>query len=94
MYHFKPIADISGTANNEIIDVLAVVVRIGESAEITTKQGRAILKCDLSLTDRSDALINITLWDQHVHNTLKDISIGSVIAFKSVRVTDYSMYYI
>lgn len=70
-----------------MIDVLGIVVREGEIAEIRTKLGETKEKRTLTIADDTNASIDVTLWGENVHLPIeKDM----MIAFKSARISEFS----
>ncbi|KAK7038078.1 replication protein A subunit [Favolaschia claudopus] len=86
-YNFVELGNLESQPKDSTCDVLGVVKDVGECSEITSKAtNRTITKRELTLVDKSEYSVRMTLWGKQAENFS---SPGSVIAFKSVKVGDY-----
>lgn len=67
--------------------MLAVVHRVGEVQEITTKQGKPLKKRDLMLVDKSGYQCPLTLWGKQAEQW--DHHDNPAVAFKGLKVGDF-----
>ena len=70
------------------IDVIGVVLDVGQTSSINMRDGQTREKRTLTIGDESNVSINVTLWgsvvEAHSYQT------GQVIALKSCKVSDYN----
>ncbi|XP_057963639.1 replication protein A 70 kDa DNA-binding subunit A-like [Malania oleifera] len=95
-FHFRPISDVEGMANNNVVDVIGVVSSISPSATIMRKNGTETQKRSLQLKDMSGRSVELTLWGsfcdaegQRMQN-MCDSGVFPVLAVKSGRVNDFN----
>ena len=76
-----------------MVDVIAVVKEVGEVSEITTKAtGKQLKKRELTLVDRSEYTVRMTLWgNQAEHYSAEE---HAIIAFRGVRVGGFGGQYL
>jgi replication factor A1 len=84
------ISDIESIEPETIIDIIGVVISISPVSSITSKKtGNELLKCELTVLDDSNAEIRITLWGEKAKKAENEFDGCPVVAFKSVKVSDY-----
>ena len=73
--------------SNAKLDVIAVVHKVNDVAEITTKQGKQLSKRELTLVDRSNYSCQLTIWgkqaEQWVHQD------NPVVSCKGLKLSDF-----
>ncbi|KAH9004999.1 replication factor-a protein [Lactarius hatsudake] len=86
-YHFVKVAALQELQKEAISDVIGVVREVGDLSEITTKNNKTAQKRDLKIVDDSKYEVRLTLWGKQAEQY--STPVGTVIAFKGVRVGDY-----
>ena len=87
-YNFMAISDLAtiGPEDKEKpIDVIGVARSAGELANIVTKAGKELTKREVTLVDRSETDVTLTLWGNTAEQF--DASTNPVLAVKNVRVS-------
>ncbi|PPQ93249.1 hypothetical protein CVT25_015247 [Psilocybe cyanescens] len=88
-YNFVPLNALEGLNKDAICDVIGVIKETSPLSEITsTKQNRQILKRDLTLVDKSEFSVRLTLWGKQAEQYNVPES-NPIIAFKGVKVGDF-----
>ncbi|KAF7311341.1 Replication protein A subunit [Mycena kentingensis (nom. inval.)] len=85
-YNFIPLDQLESIPKDSTCDVIAVVSDMTATSTITSKASREIVKRELTLVDKSKFQVRMTLWGKQAENFS---SVGSVIAFKNVKVGDF-----
>jgi len=88
--NYIPFADISCTGEDESIDVLAVVKRIGNVIPVVCNDDRETVKCDLTLTDQSDREVFLTLWGNKAEEAAEKFHDDPVVSFTDVSIKEYN----
>ncbi|KAG8899079.1 Replication factor A protein 1 [Tulasnella sp. 408] len=86
-YNFVELGKLDQTEKDAIIDVLGVVSQVSDLTELTSKAGKTLTKRDITLVDRSQYSVRMTLWGKQAeafHATN-----NPVMAFKAVKVGDF-----
>lgn len=87
-YDFVPIPQIANMEAHAIIDVVGVCKDAGEINQFTAKaSGRELKKRDVTLVDKSNTAVQLTLWGDDAVNF--PASLNPVLVLKSVRVTEF-----
>ncbi|KAI0076465.1 replication factor-a protein [Panus rudis PR-1116 ss-1] len=86
-YNFVTIGEIQGLQKDSICDIVAVVKEVGPLGDITTKFGKKSMKRDLTLVDRSNYSIRLTLWGKQAEQYNEEGN--PVIAIKGAKVGDF-----
>ncbi|KAF8275181.1 hypothetical protein EI94DRAFT_1712527 [Lactarius quietus] len=86
-YNFINLSTLSDLHNEAICDVLVIVREIGDLSEITTKNNKTAQKRELKVVDSSNFEVRLTLWGKQAEQY--STPVGTVIAFKGVRVNDF-----
>ncbi|OMJ11017.1 Replication factor A protein 1 [Smittium culicis] len=87
-YNFTKISKLMDNEKDSVIDVLGVVIQVGELSEIRSKAtNRAMTKRDLTIVDDTMYSVRLTLWGPQAENY--GINDNPVIAFTKVRVGDF-----
>ena len=90
-FFFLPIGQIEEREKDSIIDVIGVVKDCGEVASIRSKTTqKQLLKRDITLVDLSRKSIKLTLWGDMAETFNVVPQENPVVAFKSVRVTEFN----
>lgn len=93
-YSFVEIAALNDLPKDSMVDVIGVVQDIGEVQHITSKTtNRELVKRDITLLDRSNTCVKMTLWGRQAESALSDASNSDqkhpVVAFKGCKLSDY-----
>ena len=70
-----------------IKDVIGIAKEASDIQEITTKAGRPLKKREVTLVDRSEYSVRLTLWGKQAEEYHEEEH--AVLAFKAVRVGDF-----
>ena len=84
-YNFVAISDLTGCAKDSNVDVIGVVKVGGDVTNITTKAGKKLIKREISLVDKSNTQVTLTLWGSTAETF--DPSNNPIVAAKGVRVS-------
>ncbi|XP_068750637.1 replication protein A 70 kDa DNA-binding subunit-like [Montipora capricornis] len=89
-YNFVSIGDLANFNGNDMVDILGVVINIDDVTQITTKAtNRQISKRDVTLLDRSEKSVRVTLWGDYAEKFEEHIGNNPVLALKGVKVSEY-----
>jgi len=88
-YEFTPIADLASKPANATVDVAGVVTATGPLVELTSKKGTQLVKRILTISDDSNAAIEMTLWGSTAQSFPDDVG-SAVVTFKGVQVSDWN----
>jgi len=86
------IRDIGNAEPKSTLDVVGIVIEIGEVSSFTSKAGKDLKKLDIELVDRSDASIKLSVWGNkadELSSQLRMAGSNPVIAVKSCIVGDF-----
>ncbi|RPB29585.1 replication factor A 1, rfa1 [Terfezia boudieri ATCC MYA-4762] len=87
-FTFVPFAELAKVEKDAQVDVIGILRDSGDVAEITSKTThKEYRKREITLADTSGFDVRMTLWGAAAQNF--DAPLESVIAFKSVRVSDF-----
>ncbi|KAL4067797.1 hypothetical protein V8B97DRAFT_1940400 [Scleroderma yunnanense] len=86
-YNFTPLASLEELQKDSICDVIGIVKEVGSLDQITSKAGRTVQKRDLTLVDKSQYSVRLTLWGKQAETFAADDL--PVVAFKGVKVGDF-----
>lgn len=67
-YNFVPISDIGAMEAGSFVDVIAVCKESGDLVNLTSKAGRDLTKREVTLIDKSNTAITLTLWGEEAKN--------------------------
>ena len=84
-YNFVAISDLTGCAKDSNVDVIGVVKVAGDATNITTKAGKELTKREITLVDKSNTQVTLTLWGSTAEAF--DPSYNPIVAAKGVRVS-------
>ncbi|XP_059068550.1 replication protein A 70 kDa DNA-binding subunit A-like [Cryptomeria japonica] len=90
--HFTPINEVLTTTNNTLVDVIGVVVNVGEICVIRRKDGSTVNKRIVKLNDMSTLTIDVNLWgppSKQLGNDLKNMHASGtfvILAVQNARV--------
>jgi len=87
-YNFVTISDLSGCSKDSMVDVIGVVKGGGDATNITTKAGKELTKREITLVDRSNTQVTLTLWGKTAETF--DSTNNPILAAKSVKVSDFN----
>merc|ERR1719347_708125 len=87
-YNFVTISDLSGCSKDSNVDVIGVVKTGGDATNITTKAGKELTKREITLVDRSNTQVTLTLWGKTAETF--DPTNNPILAAKGVRVSDFN----
>ncbi len=87
-FNFSSLSDIEQMVQSRTVDVIGVILDVGQTSSINTRDGKSRQKRTLTIGDESNVCIGVTLWGQvaeaHPYST------GQVMALKNCRVSDYN----
>lgn len=88
-YDFTRIADIANKPEHATVDIIGVATAVGPLTEVTSKKGTQLVKRVLTVSDDSNAAIEVTLWGKTAQTFPEDAQ-SPVVAFKGVQVSDWN----
>ena len=94
-YNFKPINEIANINNNTLVDIIGVVVTVGDISTIRRRDGTKVLRRTIKLIDISLLCIDVTLWGPICHKEgdeikqLKESKKVLVIAIRNGHVSEF-----
>lgn len=87
-FNFVPLADLDKVDKDGIVDVIGVVMIVGDVDEINSKNtNKSYSKRDITIVDSSNAQVRCTVWGKTA--TGWEIPLETVVAFKGVKVSDF-----
>lgn len=87
-FNFTTIGDLQSCEKDTTIDVVGILKDVAETSQITSKTtSKPYDKRELGLVDNTGFSVRLTVWGKTASSF--DISPGSVVAFKGVKVSDY-----
>lgn len=88
-FNFVSLKDLDSVEKDSIIDVIGILNEIHESVEITSRTTQKLYsKRDVFLVDNSNYSVRLTLWGKHAQDF--NISQGTIVAFKGLKVSDFN----
>ncbi|XP_059076920.1 replication protein A 70 kDa DNA-binding subunit A-like [Cryptomeria japonica] len=90
--HFTPINEVLTSTNNSLVDVIGVVVNVGEIFVIHRKDGSTVNKRIVKINDMSTLTIEVNLWgppSEQLGNDLKNMHASGtfvILAIQNARV--------
>lgn len=87
-YNFIPIATIANMEPNTLLDVIGVCRDVSDLFEFTSKNGKELKKKEVTLVDKSDACICLTLWGDEAEKF--DGIQQPVIMLKNARINEFA----
>ena len=84
-YNFVTISDLASCAKDSNVDVIGVVKTAGDATNITTRAGKELTKREITLVDKSNTQVTLTLWGNTAETF--DSSHNPIVAAKGVRVS-------
>lgn len=87
-YNFISIANIGSMETNAIVDVIGVCRDASDVFQFTSKAGRELKKRDITLVDKSESSVCLTLWGDEAEKF--DGVSQPVIMLKNARVNEFS----
>jgi len=89
-YKFVEIADLAAKEPGTFIDILGVVIEVSDIVELTSRStGDLLLKRLVTLTDRSEKSIGLTLWGDLAQNLITTAEGNPILLCKGVRRGDF-----
>ena len=86
-YQFEQIANLVNFEKNSSVDIIGVILNVSEAANIPSKNGKELVKRELTLADDSGSAIRLTLWGQLAIEF--DLPVGSIFAVRGAKVSDF-----
>lgn len=87
-YNFTNIGDLQTVEKDTTIDTIGILKEVGETSQITSKTtSKPYDKRELTLVDNTGYSVRLTIWGNTATNF--DVMPESVVAFKSVKVSDF-----
>lgn len=89
-FNFVNIGDLENVNKDALVDIIGVVKTAADVMQITTKAtNRQVSKRELSVVDRSETSVNVTLWGDQAESFEKHVNSSPVIAVKGAKVSDF-----
>lgn len=90
-YNFiRSISDIKTLEENATIDLVAIVKYVSDCSKVTTRTGKDVLKCDLTLIDQSNTEICLTLWEKAAEKASTLYAKQPAVAIRQAKVSKYN----
>lgn len=86
-YKFVPLSQIESTDENESVDILALVHRVGDLEDITLRSGESRKKKSVFLIDNSGVVCVLTLWGEQAVSI--NPKVNEIIGFAELKVRDF-----
>ena len=87
-FNFTGIGDLQSVEKDTTTDIVGILKDVGEVSQITSKTtSKPYDKRELELVDNTGFSVRLTIWGKTASNF--EISPGSVVAFKGVKVSDF-----
>lgn len=87
-FSFTKLDMLSNVSPGSTIDVIGVVMEVGQVGSVNLKTGESRQKRELKVADESNAMISITLWGDVA--TAQNFNTGDIYALRGCRVSDYA----
>lgn len=85
---FVKLGDLINKEVDSTCDVIAIVSGVGEATRFVTRAGMETKKRELTLVDRSNSPIRLTLWGEQA-DAFNDDGTNPVIVFEGVKIGDF-----
>ncbi|TQD83847.1 hypothetical protein C1H46_030607 [Malus baccata] len=95
-FNFRPISEIENAESNSIVDVIGIVISVNPSVPIMRKNGMETQRRILNLKDRSDKIVEVTLWGDFCNREGQKLEemlasgFSPVLAVKAGKINDFS----
>lgn len=89
-FSFTSIELLKQTPGTATVDVIGVVFEIGPVGSIKMKSGELKDKLNVTIADDTKHSVPVTIWGNIANKLVSQMSLGSVVAFKQCRVSEYS----
>ncbi|KAG8937310.1 Replication factor A protein 1 [Tulasnella sp. 418] len=86
-FNFVELAKLEEKPKDSTCDVIGIVKQVGDFENITTRAGKSLSKRDLTLVDKSQYSVRVTLWGKQAENFVAENQ--PVVAFKNVKIGDF-----
>ncbi|KAG8887602.1 Replication factor A protein 1 [Tulasnella sp. 332] len=86
-FNFHDLSKLEDLEKDAICDVVGIVNQPGDLTELTSKAGKQLVKRDITLVDKSQYSVRLTLWGKQAEQFVAENQ--PVIAFKGVKVGDF-----
>lgn len=86
-YKFVPLSQIESIDENESVDILALVHRVGDIEDITLRSGEQRKKKSLFLIDNSGVVCVLTLWGEQAVSV--NPRVNEIVGFAELKVRDF-----
>lgn len=86
-YNFVPIANIGSMEPNTMLDVIGICRDVGDLFQFTSRNGKELKKKEITLVDKSDSSISLTLWGDEAEKF--DGVQQPVIMLKNARINEF-----
>ncbi|KAJ8901074.1 hypothetical protein NDN08_004934 [Rhodosorus marinus] len=89
-YNFVTIGGLATMESGSFIDILGVVIEVSDIVELTSRStGDLLLKRSVTLTDRSEKSIALTLWGDLAQNLISSAEGNPILLCKGVKRGDF-----
>ncbi|KAG8863147.1 Replication factor A protein 1 [Tulasnella sp. 330] len=86
-FNFHELSKLEDLEKDAICDVIGIVKHSSGITELTSKAGKQLVKRDITLVDKSQYIVRLTLWGKQAEQFMAENQ--PVIAFKGVKVGDF-----
>ena len=92
-YNFIPIDYLPKCRLSQNIDVCGIVINLTPAEKIMSKRGEELIRRNLTITDHTEASIEVTLWGNNAllpEFERLDLCEKPIVAFKNVKLTEFN----
>lgn len=86
-YNFVPISDIAAMEAGAFVDIVAICKESGDLVNLTSKAGRELTKREITLVDKSNSAITLTIWGEEAKSF--NGSEQPVLLIKGAKIGEY-----
>lgn len=85
------IKEVNNKAPNMMVDIMGIATEVGEVQEFTSKAGKPLTKCEVTMLDKSQTSIRVTLWGEKARDFAVKMQglANPVVALKNCRISDW-----
>lgn len=75
--------------NNTTVNVIGIINTINEVRETTGQYGQTLKMINISLGDKTEATVRVTLWGKEAENFAEHFKIGDCVIFNNIKTNLY-----
>lgn len=75
--------------NNTTVNVIGIINTINEVRETTGQYGQTLKMINISLVDKTEATVRVTLWGKEAENFAEHFKIGDCVIFNNIKTNLY-----